>query len=324
MSTIYDVVYNDEHCYIIICSGIYDHISDIIVNNVSISFTKTICGHKHTTIYTTIPSDFFPSLYLSLSDEKTSILYSVSRYPSFPNEIIMTTCVRHEDNIIRQWITYHQLLGVSRFIIYDNSNTRHSIEFLPSTQTTSNLEKVLENEIKSGIVILIKWLYKYKFQQAQINHCLYTFRTSKLIGFMDVDEYVNLQHVSTIHELEKKYGNKIGFMLRNKEFHNPNYQSEEQYDFLRITDCTKFATIYHNKMFIKPTHNIILSVHKVTKGSTPITISSDEAYFNHYIFLNKKYRGRTKVEYEDNTILRLAQQLIYNDEKLICVSMLCY
>lgn len=313
MSTIYDVVYNDLHCYVIICSGIYNHISNIIVNNVSISFTKEICGHKHTTIYTTVKCDFFTSISISLSDKKMCILSTVSRYPSFPNEIIMTTCVRNEDNIIRQWITYHQLLGVSRFIIYDNSNTQHSTNFVPTIQTTSNLEKVLENEIKNGIVVLIKWQYKYKFQQTQMNHCLYTFQTSKLIGCMDVDEYVNLQNVSTLHELEKKYANKIGFMLRNKDFYNSKHQSEEHYDFLRITNCTTFATSYHNKMFIKPSHNIILSVHRVTKGSLPITISTEEAYFNHYIFLNKEQRGRTHVEYEDNTILRLAEKLLHND-----------
>lgn len=308
MSKIYDILYNDVQCYVIICSDIHREIIDIIVNDNSISFTKIICKHKHVTVYTTQPTDFYSTISLSLSSKQMCIS-PVSRYPSFPNEIIMTTCVRNEDNIIRQWISYHQLLGVSRFIIYDNSKSPHNKAYLSNNQLTSDLETVLHDEIKNGIVILINWSYHYKFQQTQLNHCLYTFRKSKFIGFMDVDEYVNIQHVDKIHQLET-YSNHIGFMLRNKEFHNPLQLSEKHFDFLRITNCNQFSTMYHNKLFIKPINNIILSVHTVTTGDKPYTISTNDVYFNHYIFLNKEQRGRTEVPYKDDSILRLATSLL--------------
>ena len=46
----------------------------------------------------------------------------INIYPNFKDEIIMSTIVKDEDNIIVQWIEYHKLLGINRFIIYDNHN----------------------------------------------------------------------------------------------------------------------------------------------------------------------------------------------------------
>ena len=46
----------------------------------------------------------------------------MNKYPEFNNEIVFSTIVKNEDQYIRQWIDYHYHLGVSRFIIYDNSD----------------------------------------------------------------------------------------------------------------------------------------------------------------------------------------------------------
>lgn len=310
--SICDIVYNDENCYVIICSNIYNAIQDIIIANESVPFTKNVCGHGHCTVYITKSYVYYDNIIVSLSDEHSSKIYSVSRYPSYLNEIIMSTVVYNEDSIIRQWIQFHQLLGVTRFIIYDNCNTLFSNSYENAIdKNKNNLLTILQTEIRNNIVLVIPWNYKSKFQQTQQNHSLYTFRKSKLIGFMDVDEYINLQKVNTIHEIYQHYSNTIGFTLANRDFHNSTNISEVNFDFLHVKNCD---TIIHpfsrSKLFLRPIHMNIISVHTTTKDALPAIVPYEEAYFNHYVFLNKKNRGRTILPYQDNSILRIAHSLL--------------
>ena len=119
----------------------------------------------------------------------------VNKYPDFENEIIMSTIVCDEDDHIKQWIKFHNNIGVDRFIIYDNKidNNMKSYNLVNKT----NLERVLEDFINDGLVILIKWNYPYRLtisgisgQTTQQNHSLWAFKTCKYIGMFDIDEYV--------------------------------------------------------------------------------------------------------------------------------------
>jgi hypothetical protein len=128
---------------------------------------------------------------------------------------------------------------------------------------------------------------------------------------MDVDEYVNLQKVNTIHEIEKQYSNQIGFALSNRNFHNSTNINEDDFEFLRVTNCdTIIDPFERSKLFLRPIHMNIISVHIVTKDASPFIVPKEEAYFNHYVFLNKENRGRTQLPYQDNSILRIAHSLL--------------
>jgi hypothetical protein len=116
----------------------------------------------------------------------------VNKYPNFKDDILFSTIVKEEDNFILSWINYHLKLGVSRFIIYDNSDNY-------------TLSTILEDYINQNIVILIKWTYTYlssisgfSGQTTQQNHSIYAFKNSKYIGLFDIDEYVNIQSTSNI------------------------------------------------------------------------------------------------------------------------------
>jgi hypothetical protein len=59
-----------------------------------------------------------------------------------------------------------------------------------------SLAQLLHEYIEKQIVILIKWSYNYVGENAQMtqqNHSIYAFQTSKYIGLLDVDEYINIQ-----------------------------------------------------------------------------------------------------------------------------------
>ena len=148
----------------------------------------------------------------------------INKYSSFENELIMSTMVKDEDAYILQWIDFHRQLGVSRFIIYDNSDM-------------FTLGTLLDSYIRDKIVVLFRWSLKltlyppcgctFAQQPAQQNHSLHIYKTSSYIGFMDVDEYVNIQGGSSdlrtlfdtttrIHKIDLSECS--GFQLLNKFF----------------------------------------------------------------------------------------------------------
>jgi hypothetical protein len=230
----------------------------------------------------------------------------VNKYPSFKDEIIFSTVVKDEDDFILTWVDYHLKLGVSRFIIYDNS-------------ANSTLADVLSDYIKQNIVFLIRWSYDYakhesgiSGQTTQQNHSIHTFRNAKYIGLFDVDEYVNIHITSNLHdffqELIEKENidvNKISsFVFLNKFFYNPNNLPTNDGQFLKIFNCDYITSCGHEKTFVIPKNTICYSVHAVLIGKPAYTLHEKYGQFNHYYFLNKSARGREVTHLTDNSILR--------------------
>ena len=118
---IYDVLHNDDNELIIISPYIPDPytIKYISIENEVFILNLYKCPGNHTFIYR-LKVEYVQHMKLSIND---SIIETfVKKYPSFKDEIIYSTIVENEDDFILPWINYHLRLGVSRFIIYDNSN----------------------------------------------------------------------------------------------------------------------------------------------------------------------------------------------------------
>jgi hypothetical protein len=226
-------------------------------------------------------------------------------YPDFKDEIIMSTIVKDEDNFIKTWIDYHLNLGISRFIIYDNSSN-------------NTLCDVLDDYIQSNIVLLIKWAYPYLLpisglsgQTTQQNHSIYAFQTSKYIGLFDIDEYINPQGTQTVNEVfEKSIVNKNidtntigGFCILNKFFYNPRNLPYTNSSFLQIFNCDIVSKMDHEKCFVIPKNVITFSVHVITAGKPVHVVDEIDVFFNHYYYLNKTNRGIKNTEITDNSIL---------------------
>ena len=293
---IYDIFYTTK--LIIIRPAESD--LDIYVNDKKCSIYR--CPHHHTFIYT-VSIPFTPTISLRINNQVMNT--HVNRYPDFKDEIIMATLVKEEDNYIKQWIDFHLHLGITRFIIYDNS-------------TSNTLHTFLSEYIKKNQVILIQWVVPYELpksgisgQTTQQNHSIYAFYQSKYIGLFDIDEYVNIQNHTNIHTFFKYIietytinTSLIGsFAIKNKFFYNPLEECTEGTKFLNIVNCDQISK-GREKNFVVPKNIKTFSVHEVTDGKPMVLIDEFHIYFNHYIFLNKKDRGTTKTPWIDDSILR--------------------
>ena len=118
---IYDIMYNDNDELIIITPHKIlppPHIQLCNDNNIIIDFLLIICPHNNSAIYK-LKSKYQKTITLIINKE--IVKTNVNKYPEFHDEIIISTVVKNEDDYIKQWIYYHTILGVKRFIIYDNS-----------------------------------------------------------------------------------------------------------------------------------------------------------------------------------------------------------
>ena len=303
---IYDIFYNDNNQLILITPYtpnpyIIKYISD---ENI-IQFDLYEDPDKHTIIYSLNIVNYNKNIKLIIDDSIIETI--VNKYPIFNNEIIFSTIVKDEDAFILSWIDYHLRLGVSRFIIYDNS-------------TNFTLSIILNDYIKQNIVLLIKWDYPYRRKESGIsgqttqqNHSIYAFKNSKYIGLFDIDEYVNIQQgVSNIHQFFKNLiikenidVNKISsFRLLNKFFYNPHNIPIKNNNFLSIYNCDNITKVCREKNFVIAKNVITFAVHQVTSGKPMYNVNEKHAYFNHYFYLNKNNRGKTVTDLIDDSILK--------------------
>ena len=313
---IYDIFHNSLD-NIVIVSPWDNNSLDIKHNNNK--FDTIICPHKHTLLYVLKDKIAYTNI-IELNIDGKNITTEVNKYPDFQNEILMTTMVYNEDNYIRQWIKFHHNIGVDRFIIYDNSDINDNKSY-KSIEKTSDLENVLEDFIKNGLVILIKWTYPKRMtisgisgQSTRENHSIWAFKTSKYIGMFDIDEYVNIQTTNVIKlesfflnliDTKKININDIGsFSLCNKFFYNPDNSPTDGYNFLKIYNCDKITLSRHEKNFVIPKNTSIYCVHKVLRGKRMYKVPHNDLYFNHYYFLNKYNRGKNITELIDTSIIK--------------------
>ena len=117
-----------------------------------------------------------------------------------------------------------------------------------------------------------------------------------------------------------KYNVKIedisGFSILSKTFKNPHNVKDNGFDFLNIYHCTQIcqdlrkicnAQYYYTgqKIFINPRNTKMIQVHFVLDSISPLYLSKDDCYINHYKFLNK-LRDRDSYEklFIDDSISR--------------------
>jgi hypothetical protein len=302
---IYDILINDLGNLVIIQPFGIKEPDDIelVINNMSLPFHVLKCTHKRTYIYYTKFKGDSDKIFLKING--TLIQTTANKYPKLENKILMSTIVKDEDKYIKQWINYHLNLGIDKFIIYDNS-------------TSDNLSNYLEDYIQKEIVILIKWSYPYicklsgpTGQPTHQNHSLHAFKSSKYIGLMDIDEYVNPQDnffnidktfESFINKNNLDMNNYSGFRLLNRFFYNPDNLNTDGYKFLNIYNCDNITLEGREKNFVIPKNCDVVCVHVVSNGLPLYTPDKNLIFFNHYFYLNKNDRGRNRTKLMNDSI----------------------
>ena len=294
---IYDIFYNGK--LIIIRPAEYP--LDIFYNNVKMNVYT--CPHHHTYIYT-LKTTY--SRTITLTIQNNTINTHVNVYPDFKDEIILSTLVKNEDAYIKQWIDFHLGIGITRYIIYDNSEN-------------DTLSILLHDYIEKNQVVLISWNVHYFLpksgisgQTTQQNHSIYAFQQCKYIGLFDIDEYINMQQHTNIHtflndmvDLYQLNINQLGsFTISNKFFYNPNNLPIEETQFLNIFNCDEITLDAREKNFVIPQNVKTFSVHRITDGKPMFLLDKKHIFFNHYYYLNKSDRGKKNTNNIDNSILQ--------------------
>jgi hypothetical protein len=310
--SIYDIFHNSLDNIVIVSPWSKTSLDVKYKNN---NFDTLICPHKHTILYVLKNKTEYNKI-IELNINGQFITTKVNKYPDFKNEIIMSTIVCNEDDYIIQWIKFHNNIGINRFIIYDNKKDNLKSNDLIIKQ--SNLEYVLKDFIKDGLVILIRWNYPYiakesgiSGQTTQQNHSIWSFKTCKYIGMFDIDEYINIQTTNTninyffnnlIENMHINTNDVGSFRLLNKFFFNPDDLPTNDYNFLQIYNCSKISLKNYEKGFVIPKNVYIYSVHMITFGKCMYIVPPELLYFNHYFFLNKSNRGKNKTMFIDTSI----------------------
>ena len=324
MIEIHAALYNDLGQIVIVCPYPLSHNLYLLTNDIKIIFNRYLCSHGHSTVFVLDDQIYDQKINIQL-DNLDAEYITLNKYESCKDLSLMSTIVKNEDEYIIQWIEYHTILGIDKFIIYDNSGNKNdypSSGHLLGKGKKSNLQMLLSNYVDSGRVILLNWPFEEKFQQTHQNHSIWAFKSAKYIGFFDIDEYINPQtNISYIPKILDMYlmKNKLnykdigGLRFANRFFYNPFNLDESGFKFLSIYYTNFKFEFSRGKTFILPSNINCFCVHEISNGEKCIDVNYREIYFNHYFFLNKLKRGRGYLNFNwwrDKSIKRFVKILL--------------
>lgn len=107
---------------------------------------------------------------------------------------------KNEAPYLDEWISYHLLVGVNHFYMYNNNSEDDYLS-------------VLQKYIDQGVVTLVQW----ERNQAQMEcylDCIDNFSSqTKWLGFIDIDEFINPIDYEDVYSFLKKYENKYGSVV---------------------------------------------------------------------------------------------------------------
>lgn len=112
---------------------------------------------------------------------------------------------KNEANYLKEWIEYHEIVGIQHFYLYNNCSD-------------DNFMEVLEPYLSKNIVTLIDW----PFNQAQLRayrDCIERYGgESQWIGFIDLDEFVVPLQCDNIYTFLRKFNKKGSVLIHWKVF----------------------------------------------------------------------------------------------------------
>ena len=147
---------------------------------------RYVCGRIISTFYA-----FFYRILLTVKrTEVKEKKYNVSICAVFKNEA----------NYLREWLLFHQTIGVDHFYMYNNNSE-------------DNYEIVLKPFIESNSVTLLQWPSDHKQMECYVD-CIERYKDeTKWLGFIDIDEFVVPKATDTIYEWLKNFEKRAGSVL---------------------------------------------------------------------------------------------------------------
>lgn len=309
MNYIYDILYNDRGEYVIIAPMEAALKYELSVDN-GASFLQPTemfkCPHRHTYVFVWRGQSKMDVVHIKCNSEIQT--RTVSTYPSFTGKTLMSTMVLNENKWVRQWITYHLARGVDHMILYNNG---------PGDTT---LAETVQDYIACGKVLVIPWPYPNfatisgkSGQTTQQTHSIWTWKTARWIGLLDVDEYIVPKGKETLVPAlmdtiaGASYGQIGGVQLLSRIFDPP---ANADYTvggnvFFAADRCTDIIVHERQKVFVNPANVSTFSVHSITLGlRQKRACALSQILFHHYWFLGGLPRPSLPKPNTDTSICR--------------------
>lgn len=128
-----------------------------------------------------------------------------TRRRSYRYEVSICAIFQNEGRFLREWVEYHRIIGVDHLYLYNNNSS-------------DDYKAVLAPYVESGFVTLTDWPERFA-QLKMYEDCWRRHRDeSHWIGFIDLDEFVNLQKDDDIKDFLRRYRRYPGVYLSWREF----------------------------------------------------------------------------------------------------------
>jgi len=134
--------------------------------------------------------------------------YIIHNNDKFENSLSIVVMIKNEGTYIKEWLEYHKLVGVDKFIIYDNNSDDDLMSILQPYINAGEVDYIFYPKTQSDFEKKGKKVEYWAFQAYAYNDAIKKYRNkSKWIGFIDIDEFIvpvkndNINDV--INEIEK-------------------------------------------------------------------------------------------------------------------------
>ncbi|CAF1371864.1 unnamed protein product [Adineta steineri] len=213
---------------------------------------------------------------------------------------LCTSPLHNKANYLVQWIEFHRLVGFSKFIIYNTTDTNNSLSTIVNiyTQKYPGLVDVVQwNFSTLGLVDVLQRRY---FQVEALHDCLVRYGDqSEWLGMFDLDEYIVPLHpnqtiVDYVHE---NFGRRIiGSINLWSQFYcskNSSSYTPEENDTNRLT-IERFSFRARNlykkgreKYLYRPRFVQYLSIHHQLVGLSKEQSSENHITLAHYVSMSE-------------------------------------
>lgn len=194
------------------------------------------------------------------------------RRPKYDKKYRISICgiFKNESPFLKEWIEFHEMIGVEHFYLYNNNSE-------------DNYKEVLLQYIDKGLVTLIDWPYD-QAQIAAYQNFYETYRhETQWVSFLDIDEFFCPRYAKTLPEwLDKmdKYPVLVlywrMFGTSGKLHHNVDQLVLEQYSVSwdHLYHCGKCLvnTDYDISVFDTSTHHLTRVKYPLFGGLFNVTV----------------------------------------------------
>ena len=146
--------------------------------------------------------------------------------PSFKYDVSICAVFMNEGKYLREWVEYHRLIGVDHIYLYNNNSTDNYLD-------------ILTPYIEEGYITLTNWPEKYGQKKIYADCCHRFGQETRWIGYIDLDEFVNLRQFDNIKDMFRKFRAFPVLYLCWKMFGTSGYMDEPETYLVteRYTSC---------------------------------------------------------------------------------------